>query len=245
MRHITHYIASKQKEFATHPFFKRFSADDPRANALDSAAGLTFWVFTFQDVLRLNEARISDPALQAIARHHSQEDSGHEAWFAEDIAAIDPAPRDLGWLFGRHHAQTRDASYALIAEVFGASDDYERIVLLLTLESAGHVFFERVADYVDRIDPNTTLRYFSRWHLDVEKDHELFEAELGDLLNVELDSQVAARNIALIDRCYEAFTNLFTGLEARLVRRAGGISSIAAPALPSSSPAVTLTSVAD
>jgi hypothetical protein len=245
MKHITRYIATKQSEFATHGFFTRFSAEDPRANVLDSAAGLTFWVFTFQDVLRLNEARISNPALRKVARHHSAEDRGHDVWFAQDIAAIDPAPRDFSWLFGRHHAQTRDASYALIAEVFRATDDYERIVLLLTLESAGHVFFERVAEYVDRVDPNTTLRYFSRWHLDVEKDHELFEAELATLLDVELDPQVTARAIAMIDRCYEAFSNLFTGLEARLVRRAGGMSSIAAPPLPTTTPSVTLTDTAE
>jgi hypothetical protein len=243
MKHIEQYIAGKQSEFAEHAFFTRFSADDPRANALDSAAGLTFWVFTFQDVLRLNEARIADPALRKIARHHSMEDSGHDVWFAEDIAAIDPTPRDFNWLFGRHHAQTRDASYALIAEVFRASHDIERIVLLLTLESAGHVFFERVAAYVDRVDPNTTLRYFSRWHLDVEKDHELFEAEVGNLLDVELDPQLTANSIQLIDRCYEAFTNLFNGLEARLERRAGGVSSIAAPPPLSGAPVVKLSTV--
>jgi hypothetical protein len=230
MNYINQHIALRQKEFASHAFFARFTADGPPANLLDAAAGLTFWVFTFQDVLRLNEARITDPALRKIARHHGAEDSGHDVWFSEDIAEIDPTPRDFGWLFGRHHAQTRDASYALIAEVFRAHDDYERIVLLLTLESAGHVFFERVADYVDRTDPNTTLRYFSRWHLDVEKDHELFEAELKTTLDVELDLIVRARTVEMIDRCYDAFTSLFTGLEARLVRRAGGVRSVPARA---------------
>lgn len=230
MNYINQHIAMKQKEFALHGFFARFSADAPPANVLDAAAGLTFWVFTFQDVLRLNESRITDPSLRKIARHHCAEDSGHDAWFSQDIAEIDPTPRDVGWLFGRHHVQTRDASYALIAEVFRAHDDYERIVLLLTLESAGHVFFERVADYVDRTDPDTTLRYFSRWHLDVEKDHELFEAELRTVLDVELDQNVRARTIAMVDRCYEAFANLFTGIEARLVRRAAGMTSMPARA---------------
>lgn len=227
MKVIQQHLAAQQKAFAVHPFFGRLAVED--IDTLDFAAGLTFWVFTFQDVLRLNEARISDPVLRKIARHHTAEDSGHEEWFIEDVSEIDPTPRDFSWLFGRHHAQTRDASYALVAEVFRAHDDYERIVLLQTLESAGHVFFERVADYVDRVDPNTTLRYFSRWHLAVEKDHELFEKELEKQLDVQLDPKVQSAALAMIDRCYDAFGNLFTGLEARLVRRAAGISSVAAP----------------
>ena len=226
MKQIEQYLAHKQKVFAAHPFFARLEVGNADSTALDFAPGLTFWVFTFQDLLRLNEARISDPALRKIARHHSAEDRGHEVWFVDDVAQIDPTPRDFRWLFGRHHEQTRDASYALIAEVFQPIDDYARIVLLLTLESAGHVFFERIARYVDHIEPDTTLRYFSRWHLAVEKEHELFEEELHKRLDVSFDPQLRAALTTMIDRCYEAFSDLFVGLEERFVRRASGTKSI-------------------
>jgi hypothetical protein len=226
MKLIEQYIAEKQRAFAAHPFFARLQAEALDVNALDFAPGLTFWVFTFQDVLRLNEQRMQDPALRKIARHHSAEDKGHEAWFVDDVAAIDPTPRDFGWLFGRHHEHTRDASYALVAEVFRATSDYNRIVLLLTLESAGHVFFERVARYVEKMQPNTTLRYFSHWHLAVEKDHELFEEELHEQLDVDFDPAQRASMMAMIDRSYDAFNGMFSGLEERFIRRASGFKSI-------------------
>jgi hypothetical protein len=53
MKRINQRIALRQEEFASHSFFARFAADAQAANVLDAAAGLTFWVFTFQNFLRL------------------------------------------------------------------------------------------------------------------------------------------------------------------------------------------------
>lgn len=226
MKEVKRHIAERQQEFVSHPFFGRLERNDGFESEMGFAPGLTFWVFAFQDILRLNETRVTDPVMRKIARHHRAEDRGHEAWFLDDLAELDPAPRDIRWLFGRHHAQTRDAAYALVSEVFRASDDRVRIALVLTLESAGHVFFERIAEYVHQHGATDRLRYFSRSHLEVEKDHALFEAELMKALEVDLPEAVRLESIAMVDRCYQAFHELFTGLEARLVRRASGTFSV-------------------
>jgi hypothetical protein len=132
-------------------------------------------------------------------------------------------------LFGNKHAHTRDAAYALMSEVFRATNDHVRVALLLTLESAGHVFFERVADYVHATGMTDQLRYFSHHHLEVEKDHAMFEDETRAVLEGELPADVQAEAMAMVDRCYQAFTQLFDGLEARLARHSSGTHSIQAP----------------
>ena len=98
------------------------------------------------------------------------------------MARIDPTTRDFGWLFGRYNTVTRDASYSLVSEVFHATDDGVRIVLLLTLESAGHIFFERIAAYLERNGHPAGLQYFSSKHLDVERNHQLLEEEMNGRL---------------------------------------------------------------
>lgn len=227
MQHVEKYLAQKQAELASHPFFARLQLNRGSSGELAFAGGLTFWVFVFQDVLRLNETRVTDPTMKAIVRHHRIEDGGHEKWFLEDLALLDPTPRDVPWLFGAQHAQTRDAAYALMSEVYRASDDRVRVALLHTLESAGHVFFERVADYVHATGMTDQLRYFSHHHLEVEKDHSLFEEDAPAAAAIELPAEVLAEALAMVDRCYQAFTQLFDGLEARLARHASGAFSAA------------------
>src|SRR6185312_10890845 len=109
------------------------------------APRLAFWVMSFQDILRLNEQMVNDPVLKRIARHHRDEDLGHERWFLEDIAKLTGGPLTISALYGRASASTRDAAYQLITEVYRATDDRLRIVLVLVLESTGHVFFGRTA----------------------------------------------------------------------------------------------------
>jgi hypothetical protein len=230
MNTVRRYISEKQAEIAQHPFFARLEGQAAFESTMDFVAGMTFWVFVFQDILRLNEARMVDPVLGRIARHHRSEDRGHDSWFLDDLDKLDPSPRDYRWLFGQHHAQTRDAAYALISEVFRASNDHVRILLLLTLESAGHVFFERSAEFVSLHGADKSLRYFSSTHLEVEKDHSMFEAEMMKPLDVELSPSVRAEALAMVDRCYAAFDLLFSGLESRVVRRASGNLSVPAPA---------------
>lgn len=226
VKYVKEYLVEKQHELATHPFFMLFQDGAKFEQAMDFAPGLTFWVFVFQDILRLNEVRMRDPALRRIARHHRAEDKGHDTWFIQDIAALDAAPRDVLWLFGPHHARTRDASYAVLAEVYRATDDYQRVALLFTLEAAGHVFFERVAAFVDKDDQGKALRYFSGRHLAVEKEHELFEQEMTKPAEIELTQPARAEILAMIDRCFEAFWQLFSALESRLARRVSGTYSI-------------------
>lgn len=215
MKELQGYIHAKQQEFLGHAFIRRLDgAESLDENLLAFARALTFWVMTFQDILRINEARVVDLSLRRIARHHMQEDAGHERWFLSDLLAIDGTIPDVDWVFGPDHAGTRAASYALVSEVYHAKTDHERIALLLTLESTGHVFFEKVSDYFERVQIRKTLRYFARTHLDVEKQHELFEDRLMQpLFATTLTFTDRKECCAMVDRAYAAFDNLFLSID--------------------------------
>jgi hypothetical protein len=186
---------------------------------------------TFQDILRVNALLTRDPQIRRIVRHHRAEDAGHERWFLDDLAAMQvPAP-DLRWLFGERHRPTRDAAFALMSEVYRATDDRLRLVLVKTLESAGHVFFGRVAAAVERAGWGKVLKYFSFSHLEVEKSHQVFEDEMSRTVSsIRLDAKARAEAKQLVDRCYEAFTAMFDAICATNAARV--------PALHVVSPAI-------
>src|SRR5690606_33487722 len=115
------------------------------------------------------------------ARHHRLEDAGHEKWFLHDKKYIgklshEPAcnKNDVAWLYGKESQLTRDAAYSIMAEIYKADDEMLNIILLLTLESSGHVFFEKVVKQVKKTGQDKNLKYFSSSHLEVEMAHALF-----------------------------------------------------------------------
>ena len=213
MRTTQEYIAQRQVEFSRHAFFARLRADSTGAAAVRFVPRLAFWVMAFQDILRLNEQRISEPMMRSIARHHRAEDSGHDRWFLGDLAALGIEAPDLPHLFGAAHATTRDAAYALVAEVFRADSDHERMILLLCLEAAGHVFFEASASYFERVGVPQAIRYFSRHHIEIEKDHEMFEQRMKDFLGgIVLSAEERQQGVAMVGRIHAAFITMFDGL---------------------------------
>lgn len=220
MKAIQNYIDAKQSEFMDHPFFEILDQLSSLEEISYFVPELTFWAMTFQDILRINEERIHDAYLKKVARHHRLEDAGHQNWFLADkkyMGALNPESScnedNVTWLYSKETQVTRDAAYALMAEIYKAQDEVINIALLLTLESAGHVFFEKVAKQVKKTGEDANLKYFSSSHLEVEMAHALFEEEMERKL-YERPIAVETRREALqmIDRSYEAFTKMFDGL---------------------------------
>jgi hypothetical protein len=232
MKQVEIHVAKKQTEFAKHPFFsgERLALGLPALMSI--APDLTFWVMAFQDIVRLNATLTRDPGVRRIVRHHRAEDAGHERWFLDDLSTMQlPAP-DVRWLFGRRHTPTRDAAYALMSEVYRITDDRLRLVLVKTLESAGHVFFGSVAPVVERAGWSKALKYFSFSHLEVEKGHEVFEQEIAHTVSsMRLQLAMRAEAKQLVDRCYAAFAAMFDALCATEVHELAEAAD-QSPALP-------------
>jgi hypothetical protein len=213
MKLVEVYIAKKQAEFADHAFFPQLERGLARPQMLSFAPDLTFWVMAFQDILRLNVQFTRDAEIRKIVRHHRAEDAGHDRWFLDDLALLKMPSPDVPWVFSKRHTPTRDAAYALVSEVFRTTDDRLRLVLIKTLESAGHIFFEHVAGVVERAGWSSTLKYFSFSHLQVEKKHEVFERQMMEKISaIQLPPRVRAQAEQLVDRCYAAFGAMFDAL---------------------------------
>lgn len=223
MEAIRDHIERKQEEFMRHPFFDLLERLDSLEDVRCFVPEMTFWVMGFQDILRLNEERVSDPFLRKVARHHRLEDAGHEQWFLHDRAYMcggGSPDEDTGWLFGKENQSARDLVYALLAEVYKSEDELLNIVLLLVMESTGHVFFDKIVQQMKKIGEDKNLRYFSSSHLKVEQGHALFEEEMERGLAARPVSASVRRDaLALVDRSYGAFVTLFDGLAATCGRR--------------------------
>jgi hypothetical protein len=213
MRLVKEHIAGWQAVFQRHPFFERFAGAASIKDAMAFAPNLMFWVRVFQDILRLNHTLIRDPAMKTIATHHREEDAGHESWFVADLAALGAEQCDVEFLFSPENAMTRDTAYGLVSEVYRATDDRVRIAFVLALESAGHVFFERTAAYIEKVGLNGELRYFSSSHLKVEKEHTLYDDRSTELVDdIILSPALREESFGMIERVYHAFIAMFDGL---------------------------------
>jgi hypothetical protein len=223
MKIIEDYIAQKQAKFVQHPFFDKIAESNSLEGLTSLAQRIAFWVMTFQDVLRLNEAQFTNPKLRKFAQHHRIEDGDHDLWFLEDLNEMNIEEPKLSFVYdvyNRNYTSTRDAAYALVSEAFRASNDYERIALLLTIETTANSFFKSTADFTERLGYSSVLKYFSYHHLEVEEGHESLnqgvEASLG---NIQLTQNEEKGIFEVIDRAYEAFTAMFDGLYAALEHR--------------------------
>lgn len=227
MKTIQDYIDSKQQEFATHPFFEILEQFKSLEEFSYFVPELTFWAMTFQDILRINEERVKDPYLKKIARHHRLEDAGHEKWFLQDKKYMEGLnadssrdTNDISWLYSKETQLTRDAAYAILAEIYKAEDEIINIVLLLVIESSGHVFFEKVAKQAKESGEDRNLKYFSTSHLEVEMAHALFEEEMEkSLFARKVPVNVRRDALKMVDRCYDAFNQMFDGLVIACNRR--------------------------
>lgn len=210
-------LSELAEEYEKRLFFRALEGSGSPAAVQALVPALTFFVFTFQDILRLNEQQIVDPALKAIARQHRAEDAGHQNWFLHDTRCLGVEPT-LEWTFGRNHRPTRDTSYRLISEVFRASDDRVRVVVPMVLEATGHPFFSRVFRFFEKAGVDSPLKYFALAHWQVEEGHEMLQEAQGELLQkLVLPDVLRTECLEMMERMFEAMAAMVDDLRVRML----------------------------
>ena len=207
---VQHYLNKKQESLKFHLFFKKLSKKEDFSEGMAFVPRLAFWVMVFQDILHIIPQKIKTPHLRQIAIHHKYEDMGHDKWFVEDLTYLGKNHiLTIEWLFSPEHRITRDITYHIVSEAFYGKD-YQKIILILALESTGHIFFENVAKFVKSKGHDANLKYLSSSHLEVEMSHEVFEEKLKeDLYSLVLSEEERHNAIDMIDRVYDSFNTLF------------------------------------
>lgn len=205
-------VDEQRRGFDDHPFLRLLDASSDVEDLRRFAPNLYFYVFAFQDMLRLSHEGIVDPHLREIAGRHRDEDSGHEQWFATDMIELG-CVRDVPWVFAAHHRAARDLSYAILSEVLSAGDDRLRLTVPLVLEAVGATFFYRVNGLLERARYDRPLRYFARSHEQVESDHDMFtESGAQAIRSIPLDDASFEAAVALVRRCFGHFARFATHL---------------------------------
>jgi hypothetical protein len=208
------YIAGKQVELARHRFFRRLESSLGPARAAAFVPDLMSSLRVFRDILRLNETFCSDPPLSRLTLRAAV-DAERDRPRPGALAAISVAERDIQRLWGARHARTRDAAHALLSEVFRAWDDRLRLVLLMALESAGQVLFERITRVLERT-PHDDLYQFAAGQLRAETDQAAFERQIARKAGTTVLAPPLRREAeALIDRCFAALRAMLDALLPR------------------------------
>jgi hypothetical protein len=209
-------ISELADQYDEQPFFRLLESAAGPAQVEALVPALAFFVFAFQDMLRLNEEQMVDPALKAIARKHRAEDAGHQNWFLHDARCLGVEP-DVEWTFGQQQRPTRDTSYQLISEVFRASDDRVRVVIPMVLEAAGHPFFRRVFRFFENAGVQAELKYFALSHWQVEEGHEMLQdAQSAYLRELQLPAELRAECLQMVERMFAAMATMVSDLNARM-----------------------------
>jgi hypothetical protein len=204
------------EEYEKREFFRALEEIGSPEEVQALVPALTFFVFAFQDILRLNEQQIEDPSLKAIARQHRAEDAGHQNWFLHDARSLGVEP-NLEWTFSSNHRVTRDTSYRLISEVFRASDDRVRVVVPMMLEAAGHPFFSRVFRFFDNARVDSPLKYFALSHWQVEEGHEMLqEAQSTFFQKLILPDALRTECFEMMTRMFDAMATMIEDLRLRM-----------------------------
>jgi len=213
MKTLKTQLADKQFGFSLHPMFDRMQRETAVAEMLAFVPAVSFWASAMPDVLRLNEGRVVDAGLRQAVRAHRAAYAGLDRWFAADLLKIEGHLPYAAEVFGPKHTVTRDATYALVAEVFQAGSDAERIALVLAVECVGQVFFEEIAAYVERMGLTQSFQFLARRKVDVKG---LFRQAM-ELATSEAERE-AARGV--VERVFAAFQTMFDGFEAACAKQA-------------------------
>ncbi|NES73240.1 MAG: hypothetical protein F6K24_52655 [Okeania sp. SIO2D1] len=130
---IQNIIEDRQKKLESQSLFKSLDNSSHINDLRAIAPHFYFFVFAFQDMLRLTHNLISDSAVKKVATSLIAEDAGHEQWYLFDLEQLN-CTRDVPWLFGVTHQPVRDFVYQLIGDLLHINDDRIRIIFPLVLE---------------------------------------------------------------------------------------------------------------
>jgi hypothetical protein len=174
MLEVSELIEERAKALAQHPFVALVE----RSHDLDAfrllLQRLGFFTLVFQDVLRLALGATTDPAVRAVCEDLARGDAGHELWYLRDLRKLQ-VRLDLDVVFRADYREARDLTYELLSVLASCADDRARLSVLLVLEAAAELFFERVPAFARRCGVSEPLEYFGEKHLQAEHAHAIHD----------------------------------------------------------------------
>ena len=222
MKEVLELIEQKKQEFAKLPFFEylRDEKIDPRQR-LVWAPCITPLVMAAKDLnLSVFREKQANEPIQKLINFHTHEDGRHWKWFLSDLEKLelDPSLRftdTLRFLWGEETQKARLLAYSLVAGTFTA-DVTVRLVAIEAIEATANVAFSAFAEVGEELQKITNKRhiYFSKPHLDVENGHIYADIENVEIIlqDIQLTDKQNAQALDLVDKVFEAFTQMINHL---------------------------------
>jgi hypothetical protein len=230
MRATLAYVDAWSRRLEGHRFFQSLQRTEPDLRrAVAFAPAGTFWVMTFQDILRLNVELARDATVRRMLAQHLAEDSGHQEWFLEDLrTAFGYEPSSVRWLFSEGNRKVRELSFGLASEVFRIGDDRLRLVMVEVLEAAAGIFFGNISRFLRRSGHASKLKYLAGVHIDAEEGHEMHgDAQRAELEAMALPPELSAVAMLMVTRMFEAFVRLADAFAEQAVAQEYGDHDVA------------------
>lgn len=233
MKPVLDAIEAMTRDFARLEYFRVLEGPPQRSDVDVMARGLSFFVLSFQDMLRINVQRVTDPALARIVVAQREGDLGHDNWFLSDLRRLGLEP-NVRWLFGKAHERTRDTSYEVLSELYSAQDDASRVVVGLVLEATGAEYFSRAHSFFAGLGLAEGLRFFGTEHWEAEQGHDPLGSGLREQLSaITLSDADRQRAIQTAARVFLAISRMCEDLTARMLEaRAVGERQLAEASTP-------------
>jgi hypothetical protein len=206
MADVKRVIDRHRAAMVEHPFLTRLEAGATLEQFRRMLPRLAFFVFSFQDVLRLTRELSEEPELKRIAATFEVEDKGHDRWYLRDL--------DVNWVFSEEHAVARTVGYRIVSEILSARDDRIRLAVVLSLEAVGREFFVRVSSLAARLGLADGLQYCSGKHLAAELGHGVFTQEGQARVSALLIPEEFAENVLIaVERTFGAMALLAADID--------------------------------
>ena len=200
------YLTTRNNFFAKTPLFDKLSQP---WHGFEEAGFFAYWIFTFQDILRLNLEKIHDADLKEVFTQHQLEDSGHDLWYIHDLSLLG-IDLDISTLYNVKNYKIRRAVNEIISLTLQDIEDIERVILVEALEESSHTLFEHTSKYISGFEQADKLKFFSKHHLAAEENHEFRNAKIMDkIFNLELTNTKRASLQNIIDKVYIIFETIF------------------------------------
>lgn len=220
MKKLLQQVKATRVLSAEHEMLALLDKNPPLSTFLPFVRTMTFWPMCFQDILRVNAARVQDPEIKKVVDAHMAEDAGHDRWFLEDLRLCEGALLDVEQIFSAEYAPIRDACFELMAGVLSATSDYQRLALIELYEMHAEVVLPQVVAYLRRAGVVERFRYFGQHHIEIEAAHSVHEESTTSFLdNVTLDDAERAECLALVAAANDSMLKIFDA-EAEILRSA-------------------------
>ena len=218
MKKLLQQVKATRILSAEHEMLALLEKDPPLSTFLPFVRTMTFWPMCFQDILRVNAARVQDPEIKKVVSEHMAEDAGHDRWFLEDLRLCEGGLLDVEQIFSSQYAPIRDACFELMAGVLSATSDYQRLALIELYEVHAEVVLPQVVAYLRRADVVERFHYFGQRHIEIEAAHSVHEESTTSFLDdVTLDDAERSECLALVASANDSMLKIFDA-EAEILR---------------------------